>query len=189
MHTLWSLVVRAVPGVLLALVVQGIIRAIIVLMTQWPLHHMEGCWLEVIEDTPVRRYSLGQLEFSYVTNKHHYDGTNYSTSGDRKFSWETTKVFFDRDHRQLLYIYEVTNVAGQKTHGFGLLSILPDLSPEGLGETSGYFVDAETANSNVHPTRFFLAHRVAKKLFIDLDTKNEESRKNFILQITGKNWP
>jgi hypothetical protein len=151
---------------------------------------MEGYWLSVIEDTP-RRYSLGELRFSFRSKQHRYDGITYSNDGDRKFSWETIRAFFDQEHTQFLYIYEVTHLdgSGLKTHGFGQVTIPNRGIPVGRGDTGGYFVDAEKANSNVHQTRLFLAGKVAEELFISLDPKNEESRKNFIKQLAAINWP
>ena len=178
---------RFALGILSSLIVSLIIWTFAVLRERWALRRMEGHWLEVIEDTP-RRYSLGVLRFSFWTKRHRYDGVNYSNAGERKFSWETLKAYFDTDHMKLLYIYEVTHFSDgdTKNHGFGQI-LIPN--PVGLGETNGYFVDAEKANSNVHQVRYFRAEKVAKDELILLDTNDEKTRKNFIVQLASKNWP
>ena len=155
MQAMWSWIYRLVPGLISSLTVGLILWSIAVLRSRWALRRMEGHWL-VIEDTPPR-YSLGVLRFSFWTKRHRYDGYKYTNDGDHSLRWDTVKAYFDADHMKFLYIYEVTHFdKGNKiNHGFGQIIIPNRGIPVGLGETKGFFVDAETANSDMHQVRLF----------------------------------
>ena len=168
------------------------------LSKRWPLWSMEGLWLEVIQDNPLR-YSLGDLRFSYFLGRHLYNGENYTrdTVPKIKFRWQTIQSSLDAEHSHFMYIYKRTEM-DTSTHGFGFIN-LPDAGIlAGRGDTTGYFADAEDrpmaallpAVLHKHDVHYYRAVVVAKELRLrpELTPEDARSRQQFIQKLLEKNW-
>jgi hypothetical protein len=186
---------QLVPGIVTSLIVAFITWSFFVIRERWALHWMEGLWLEVIEDEGrPRSYSLGTLRFSFWLKRHRYGGFNYSsTTGEHLFRWDSVRAYFDKDHMNFLYLYEVINLSDQHTnHGFGLIQLPHSGKAAGAAEMDGYFMDEAKVLQNEkwrHKVRFVRADVVAVKMDFLLKPKDEESKKKFILEVVRRGGP
>lgn len=180
-------------GMILAWLFHGIRK-------RYALWSMEGLWLEVIQDKPLR-YSLGELRFSYFRGRHFYKNKNYSRDDVPQidFQWQSINSAIDANHSHFMYISEVEDLKrDRRSHGFGFIH-LPDAGTViGRGDTVGYFADAEDKPQessspllNVlhwHNVRCYGAEVVAKELKLKLTPEDTRSRERFIRALLDRNW-
>jgi hypothetical protein len=105
---------------------------------------LEGWWVEIIETSNDRSYSLAQFAFDPKTNTYSFDGTNFKNNGDVFCSWSSISVQVEQTSRRILYIFRagITGANHLENHGFGVINFSVNKSGEPVPE-SGYYIEAK----------------------------------------------
>jgi hypothetical protein len=179
-----------VVGFLSGLASGGIIASIPALYFTISLRRLlranECLWLEVIDEHTSISYSLGEFSFSLRERGYVFSGRHYASDGKVLTHWKSVRIYYDHSHSNMFYIYEVhrTSEPNVRTHGYGFIDL--ERSDGALIAKNGYFIDAATDNVPRLGVKYFPAHVVAKRFYLDLD--GDDAKENFIKLLSEKSF-
>lgn len=105
---------------------------------------LEGYWLETVETSGDRIYSIAQFAFDPKTNSYSFDGSNFTNDGNVFCTWSSISVRIDQTARRIFYIFRscVKGDSHTENHGFGVINFSVNDSGEPLPE-AGYYIEAK----------------------------------------------